>query len=147
MTALLGHARLLLDILSIKIFVWMLGQNGTLLDSDLFFFDRYSELADYHRRKGRIAKADRLAVIAELHYRRAPDDEPPEAAAIAMPVPRPRTSTKVVSTSRVKKPSSEGSSLVPFACRVRQTRLARTLAARQDCDEFPGNPKQRNQWA
>ena len=112
MNAALAHARLLLDLVSMKIFVWLFGHNGELLDSHLFFFDRYSDLADYHRRQGRIAKADRLAAIAEAHFQAAPDDdEPPEAAAMAMPVPRPMTSTNAVSTTRVKKPSSERSHL------------------------------------
>src|SRR5919198_2416022 len=118
MIAVLTHARLLLDIVSMKIFVWMLGHDGELLDSHLFFFDRYSELADYHRQQGRIAKADRLAAIAEAYFQAAPDDEPPEAAAMAMPVPRPRTNTNAVSVTRVQKPSkkkrsSERSHLVP----------------------------------
>ena len=89
-----------------KLFVWMLGRNGELLDSHLFFFDRYSDLADYHRLKGRTAKAEKLAAIAEAHYQAAPgDDEPPEAAAMAMPVPRPPLNTNVVSTTRMTRPS------------------------------------------
>ena len=72
----------MLDIWSMKLFVWLFGQNGELLDSYLFFFDRYSELADEARRNGRIAIADRLGAIAEAHFRAAPDDEPPEAAAM-----------------------------------------------------------------
>jgi hypothetical protein len=108
-----AHARLLVDLLSMKIFVWMFGQNGALLDSHLFFFDRYSELSDYHRRNGRMARADRFAAIAEAHYQAAPDDdEPPKAAAGAMPVPRPPTSTSAVSTTRVKKPSIHRGRLV-----------------------------------
>jgi hypothetical protein len=111
MNAVLAHACLLLDVLSMKVFVWMLGQNGELLDSHLFFFDRYSDLANYHRQKGRIAKADRLAAIAEVHFQAAPDDdEPPEkAAAMGMPVPPRRTSTDAVSTTRVKRLPSERS--------------------------------------
>ena len=83
--ALIGaHIRLLLDIRSMKLFVWILGRNGELLDSHLFFFDRYSDLADYHRMKGQAAKAERGAAIAAAHYQAAPDDdEPPEAAAMA----------------------------------------------------------------
>jgi hypothetical protein len=103
MYAVLTHARLLLDIVSTKLFVWMLGRNGELLDSHLFFFDRYSQLAEYHGLKGRNEKAERLAATAEAHYRAAPDDdEPPEAAAIAMPVPRPRTRTNAVSTTHLQ---------------------------------------------
>jgi hypothetical protein len=98
-----ARARLLADIWLMKVFGWMLGRNGELLDSHLFFFDRYSDLADYHRSKGRTAKAERLAAIAEAHYHAAPDDEPPEAAAMAMPVPRPPVNTNAVSTTRIKK--------------------------------------------
>jgi hypothetical protein len=102
MKALLAHVRLLLDIASMKVFVWILGRDGELLDSHLFFFDRYSDLADHHRRLGRIAKAERFAAIAEAHFQAAPDgDEPPEAAAMAMPVPRPMTRTNAVSTTRL----------------------------------------------
>ena len=106
MAGMWAHACLLVDIFSMKIFVWILGFNGELLDSHLFFFDRYSELADYHRTKGRIAKADRLAAIAEAHFEAAPDDEPPDAAAMAMPVPRPPTRTNAVSTKRVTRRSA-----------------------------------------
>jgi len=88
----------------------MLGHDGELLDSHLFFFDRYSDLADYHRRHGRIAKADRLAALAEAYFQAAPDDEPPKAAAMGMQVPRPRISTNAVSTTPLKKPSTKSSS-------------------------------------
>jgi hypothetical protein len=113
MKAVLAHARLLLDVVSMKIFVWMFGHDGELLDSHLFFFDKYSDLADYHRQQGRIAKADRLAAVAEAYFQAAPDDEPPEAAAMAMRVPRPMTRTNAVSATPAKKPSSERSHLVP----------------------------------
>jgi hypothetical protein len=109
------HARLVFDLLSMKLFVWMLGRSGELLDSHLFFFDRYSDLADYHRTHGRTAKADRLAAIAEAHYQAAPgDDDPPEAAAMAMPVPRPPVNTNAVSTTRAPKADGvKSSGLLP----------------------------------
>ena len=114
MKAVLVHARLVLDVVSLKIFVWMFGHDGELLDSHLCFFDRYSDLADYHRQQGRIAKADRLAAIAEAYFQAAPDDDEPEAAAMAMPVPRPRMNTNAVSNTRVPKPSAdEPSGLAP----------------------------------
>jgi hypothetical protein len=101
-SAIVSHAWLVLDILSMQLFVWLLGRNGELLDSHLFFFDRYAQLADYHRARGRVTKAERLAAIAEAHYQSAPDDEPPrKTAAMAMPVPRPWTSTNAVSTTSV----------------------------------------------
>jgi hypothetical protein len=106
-----AHVCLLADIWSMKVFVWMLGRDGELLDSHMFFFDRYSDLADYHRLKGRAAKAERLAAIAEAHYQAAPgDDDPPEAAAMAMPVPRPPVITNAVSTTRMTEPPVRRSS-------------------------------------
>ena len=114
MSEVFASARLLADVLSMKIFVWMFGRNGELLDSHLFFFHRYSELADHHRRKGRIAKADRLAAIAEAHNQAAPgDDDHPPAVAMAMPVPQPPTNTSAVSTTRVQGQSAGGSSFAP----------------------------------
>jgi hypothetical protein len=110
MGGILTHARLLIDLVSMKLFVWLLGSNGELLDSHLFFFDRYSDLADYHRLRGRESKAKRLEAIAEDHYQAAPgDDEPPDAAAMAMPVPRPPVNTNAVSTTRVTTPSADRS--------------------------------------
>jgi hypothetical protein len=98
------HFLLVVDLLTMKLFVWMLGRDGELLDSHLFFFDRYSDLADYYSARGRVAKAERFAAIAEAHYQAAPgDDDPPEAAAMAMPVPRPPIQTNAVSTTRVSK--------------------------------------------
>lgn len=121
------HARIVGDIASMKVFVWVLGQlfswavdpNGGILDSHLFFYDRYSDLADYQRLKGRIAKADKLAAIAEAYYQAAPDDDDePEAAAMAMPVPRPPIRTNAVSTIRVPKPrADESSGLAPSPAR------------------------------
>jgi hypothetical protein len=123
MSAILSHALIILDIASMKVFVWVLGQlftwavdpNGGILDSHLFFYDRYSDLAEHHRLRGRTAKADRLTAIAEAYYQAAPDDDDePEAAAMAMPVPRPPIRTNAVSTTRVPKPrQDESSGLAP----------------------------------
>jgi hypothetical protein len=114
MASIWAHARLLADILSMKLLVWMLGENGELLDSNLFFFDRYSDLADLHHRNGRTAKADRFAAVAAAYYQAAPDDdEPPKAAAMAMPVPRSPVKTNAVSTTRAKPPAKRPSSVVP----------------------------------
>jgi len=113
------HTLIVVDIMSMKVFVWVLGSaavdpNGGILDSHLFFYDRYSDLAEYHRLKGRTAKADRFAAIAEAYYHPAPDDDEPEAAAMAMPVPRPPINTNAVSTTRVPKPrADEPSGLAP----------------------------------
>ena len=106
-----AHIRLLIDIWSMKLFVWMLGQNGELLDSHLFFFDRYSDLADYHLENGRVLKAEKFAAIAEAHFQAAPDDdEPPEEAAMAMPIPRPPLNTNAVSTTYIRKRPVKGKS-------------------------------------
>ena len=114
MKALADYVRLLLDVFSIKLFVWMLGKDGELLDSHLFLFDKYSDLADYHGSRGRIGKADRLSAIAELHFRLAPDDDPPEAAAMVMPVPPPLIQTDAVGT-RVSRGSGRAQRFGPSA--------------------------------
>ena len=118
-----SHLLIMLDIVSMKVFLWVLGSlftwatdpNDGILDSHLFFYDRYSDLAAYHRLRGRTAKADALAAIAEKYYHAAPDDDDePEAAAMAMPVPRPRVNTNAVSTTRLPKPpSDEPSGMAP----------------------------------
>ena len=123
MLAILSHGLVVLDIASMKVFVWALRDlfrwavdpNGGILDSHLFFYDRYSDLAEYHRLRGRTAKADRLTAIAESYYQAAPDDDDePEAAAMAMPIPRPPVRTNAVSTTRVPKPrEDEPSGLAP----------------------------------
>jgi hypothetical protein len=118
MPSIWSHASTLVDIVSMNVFVWVIGQlftwavdpNDGILDSHLFFYDRYSILAEYHRSKGRIAKAERIAAIAEAYYQAAPDDgDEPEAAAIAMPVPRPWINTNAVSTTRVPEPRTDES--------------------------------------
>lgn len=117
------HTLIILDIVSMKVFVWLVANvftravdsNGGVLDSHLFFYVRYSDLAEYYRLRGRTAKADRLAAIAEAYYQAAPDDDgPPEAAAMAMPVPRAQIQTNAVSTTRLRKPrANEHSSRAP----------------------------------
>ena len=88
------------------LFAWAVDPHGGVLDSHLFFYDRYSHLAELHRLEGRIAKAERFAAIAEAFYTLAPDDdEPPKkVAAMAMPIPRPPVNTNAVSTTRVPAP-------------------------------------------
>ena len=100
-----------MDIASMKVFVWVLrslfpwssDEDGGVLDSHLFFYLCYSQLAELHRLEGRIAKAERLSAIAEAFYDLAPDDdEPPKkVAAMAMPVPKPPVNTNAVSTIRL----------------------------------------------
>lgn len=106
-------ARLLLDIASMKVFVWLLGNNGELLDSHLFFYHRYFELGELYEKAGRADKAVRFFAIAEAHFQAAPDDHPPEAAAAAMPVPKPWRRTNAVSTTRLPLSRKGSSDLVP----------------------------------
>jgi hypothetical protein len=122
MPSIWSHSLIVLDIVSMKVFVWVVGElftwaveQGRVLDSHLFFYDRYSDLAEYHRLRGRTAKADKLAAIAEAYDQAAPDDDDePEAAAMAMPVPRPLIRTNAVSTTRMPKPrADESSGLAP----------------------------------
>ena len=122
MASVWAHARAVVDVLSMRVFVWVLAQvftravdpSGGILDSHLFFYDRYSDLADYHRRSGRTAKAEKFAAIAEQYYRAAPDDDDePQAAAMAMPAPH-AINTNAVSTTRLRKTRADKpSGLVP----------------------------------
>lgn len=102
-----SHAVLVADILSIRLLVWLLGllfaetvnDAGGILDSDLFFHDRYTRLAAYHHSKGRVATSHRFAVLAGAYRRPTPDDDDPlPAAAMAMPVPRCWITTNAVAT-------------------------------------------------
>jgi len=112
-----AHLRLLLDIWSMKLFVWLLGRRGELLDSHLFFYVRYCQLAELHERQGRFAHAARLDAIAEHFFQLAPDgdDDPRKAAAMAMLVQRPWIFTNAVSRTRVPKPPSpDPSNIAPI---------------------------------
>jgi len=65
-------------------------------EAHLYFFDRYSRLAEWHRARGHLAKAKRFDAKAEGHYIDNPG--PPYAAAMAMPRPRRFLFTNAVST-------------------------------------------------
>jgi hypothetical protein len=108
MVAGLADVRLLIDIWSMKLFVWLLGTNGELLDSHLFFYVRYSMLAEWHECRGRFARAAQLDAIAEVYFQLAPggDDDSPDAAAMAMPVPQLLSTTAVGSNiDRTRRPN------------------------------------------
>ena len=115
-----AQIRLILDILTIKLLVRLLGRDGELLDSHLFFYDRYSELARHHRRRGRTARAQALQARAEAHRRLAPDDdEPPRAAAMARPVPRVPVFTNAIGTVRIGRVPRRGPAVKPEGARER----------------------------
>jgi hypothetical protein len=109
------HLRMVADIWSMKLFVRLLGRHGELLDSHLFFYVRYCQLAEIHERHGRFARAARLDAIAEHYFQLAPDgddDDPRKAAAMAMPVLRRRIFTNAVSKPRGPTPPSPGTSSI-----------------------------------
>jgi hypothetical protein len=117
MLAGLAVLRLVIDIWSMKLFVRLLGRHGELLDSHLFFYIRYCQLAELHERHGRLARAARLDAIAEHYFQLAPDGnhDPRKAAAMAMPVPRPWIFTNAVSRTRLAKPPSpDPSNIAPI---------------------------------
>ena len=116
MLAGLAVLRLVIDIWSMKLFVRLLGRHGELLDSHLFFYVRYSQLAELHERHGRLARGARLDAIAERYFQLAPDDDdPPKAAAMALPRPRAWIFTDAVSKTRLPRPPSpDSSSIAPL---------------------------------
>src|SRR5581483_2229218 len=80
-----------LDLFSAKLLVWVasIGRDAELRpETHLYFFDRYSRLAQVHSRRGRDARARLLRAKADEHYRASGGDGPPYAAAMAMPRPR-----------------------------------------------------------
>jgi len=93
-----------------KVVVRLLGHDGELLDSHLFFYHRFFELADELRVRGWLGSAARCDAIAEAHYQAAPgDDDPSDAAAMAMPVPQPSLFTNAVSATSPTRKSSRDS--------------------------------------
>jgi hypothetical protein len=83
-----SHLTLVVDLLSAKAMVWAvsIGRDADLKpEAHIYFFDRYSRLAEYHRARGRLDKARRLQVKADEHYRASGGfDGPPYAAAMGM---------------------------------------------------------------
>ena len=68
---------LAVDVLSARALVWAasVGRDAELSrEAHLFFFDRYLRLANAHRRRGHIGRADRLQRKAEEHLRDAGGD-------------------------------------------------------------------------
>ena len=79
------------DLISASALVWIatFASEGKLSpDTHDFFCDCYSRLADRHRRLGHRGMARRLDAKAEEH-RLPGGDEPPYAAAMALPIPTP----------------------------------------------------------
>lgn len=99
---------LIVDLWSAKALVWIasVGRDAELIpDVHVYFFDRYCRLAQYHRARGRMERAQRFEAKALDHYQSAGgDDEPPYAAAMAMPRPTRFIRTDAVSRVRIPPP-------------------------------------------
>jgi hypothetical protein len=90
-----------LDLLTAKLLVWMarVGRDADLTEeAHRYFFDRYSRLAEYHRGRGHLVRAEQLEVKAEEH-RCDGDDGPPYAAAMGLSRPRVWLTTEAVGRS------------------------------------------------
>ena len=96
-----------------KLLVWLLGRDGKLLDSHLFFFDRYTQLADFHRQFRLLRLASKLLELARAHFDAAPGDDEPPAAELAIPVPRPPVRTDAFSKIRADHKKSRSGSQAP----------------------------------
>ena len=91
------------DLFSAKALVWFVcvGRDADLTpEAHLYFFDRYSRLAQYYRTHGRPRRAAQAQAKADEHYRAGGGDGPPYAAAMGMPRPRRFIRTNAVSGSR-----------------------------------------------
>jgi hypothetical protein len=96
-----------IDLWTAWVFVWLFGleRRGLTTDDHRFFADRYQRLADLHRNRGHITRAARLEAKAREHVVAQRDpDEPPYAAAMAMPRPRPYVRTDAVSRTHLQPP-------------------------------------------
>jgi hypothetical protein len=102
-----GLWSLRIDVVGVKILVWIacLGRDADLTaDAHLYFADRYRRLAEHHRLRGHVARAQRLDERAREHEDASGLDGPPFAAAIAMPRPTRFVSTNPVSKTSVNTP-------------------------------------------
>ena len=99
---------LAIDLASAKVLVWLAswGKDAELTpEAHLYFFDRYSRLADWHRARGDLAKARRFQARAEEHHVDDSPGGPPYAAAMAMPHPRRFAFTNALSTKTLDGPN------------------------------------------
>ena len=97
--------RLRLDVASTRILVWVVsvGRDPELTtEAHLYFFDRYSRLADCYRRRGNAVRARRMQAKADEHARNGGWDGPPYAAAMSMPRPTRWFATDAVSRQDVR---------------------------------------------
>jgi hypothetical protein len=71
----------------------------------LYFCDRYRRLAGWHRARGHWSRARQLAAMADRHDDAAGGDDPPHAAAMAIPGRRRFTRTEAIGHPRSVRPS------------------------------------------
>ena len=100
-------SRLRAELVTAKILVWVAraGQDAELTpEAHLYFFDRYQRLANYHRRRGHEAQAERLQAKADEHAPSGGGTGPPYTAAMGMPRPRAWLVTEAVSRQHSREP-------------------------------------------
>ena len=91
--------RLRCDIAFAKVVIWFagVGQREKLSpEAHVFLYDRYWRLAKWHELRGRNGASRRLKTVALFHWDASGYDDPPPAAALAMPVPYPPSFTNAV---------------------------------------------------
>ena len=96
-----------IDLWSAKTLVWLasVGRDAVLTpEAHLYFFDRYRRLARWHEAHGNVTKTAQMAQKADAHYRAGGSDEPPRAAAMALPRPRRFVMTDAVSRVHLDTP-------------------------------------------
>jgi hypothetical protein len=101
---------LLIDVASARLLVWIasVGRNAELTpQAHRYFADRYRRLALCYETRGRFDRAKRLRREADEHWRRSGDDEPPYAAAMAMPRPARFLRTDAVSRTKLDGPDDD----------------------------------------
>ena len=84
------------DVLSVRAMLFCVGgitQEHLKPEVHLFLGDRYERLADHYAKRGLLTRARRFGKRASWHYEQGGFDDSPRAAALAMPVPRPRIFT------------------------------------------------------
>jgi hypothetical protein len=105
-----SHLALVLDLTSARALAWIATRSpGAELtpEAHLFFYDRYTRLAAWHRKHGHSARAVRISAKAEEHWEASGGSGPPYAAAMALPRPRAWVGTDAVSRRRLCGPDDE----------------------------------------